>query len=646
MPELLSPAGNLDCLEAAVANGADAVYLGGTEFNARINAGNFSPEQLGRAVTFAHQHGVSVYLTLNTLVKNFEMGRFFEALSRAYSRGIDGVIIQHVSLLETIKKAYPGLKVFISTQAAISNSASARLVKSADRIILPRELRLEEIKKIISSGVSVEVFVHGALCFGYSGLCLFSSFVSNRSGNRGQCAQICRQRFDAAYPLSTRELCLVRRLPDLIQAGVSGFKIEGRMRSPLYVAVATRLYRKAIDSALAGKFEIPARELSEIEVVFNRRFTKGFTVGDTEILSTEKPMNRGALLGTVRDGEIALARAVSIGDGVGVWSDDLVAGAIVKEILVLGSPVNSAKAGDTARLLLDGLSLKDGNTVYLTSSKQISLKPDFTVKRQPISTARRQPVRVSLPPVVPRRGTALKLLARVYSLSEAMETSLAGADIVFYDIFARDFPSKGKWPGAAVLGAYLPRIMTDAELTETMARVRRLNPAAILTGDLGIVAHRHEFKSALYLDYSVNCFNDQDSAYFLKLGATPMASPELSIAELTKLRNKEIVLFCHGDIVLVNTRIGQTQTRLTDDKGLVFPVRKEAGYWQILNSQPFGLFNDVRKLRTLGFCQFFIDKAGESAHLVTLYRQMLRQEVPDRHLRRGYTSGHLYRPVG
>ncbi len=242
-PELLAPVGDRDCLTAAVINGADAVYLGTREFNARLNARNFSVEDLGKVVDYCHHAGVRVYLTLNIMARNSEIRRFFDVLSRAYVSGIDGVIIQEVSFLDIIKRNFPGLAVFISTQAAISNAASAALFKAADRIVLPRELPLDEVKKIINSGIKAEVFVHGALCFSYSGLCLFSSLVSNRSGNRGRCAQLCRQRYNDTYPLSTKELCLVRRIPELIQAGISGFKIEGRMRSALYVAVVTRLYR-------------------------------------------------------------------------------------------------------------------------------------------------------------------------------------------------------------------------------------------------------------------------------------------------------------------------------------------------------------------------------------------------------------------
>lgn len=466
-PELLSPAGDFESLQAAVINGADAVYLGTREFNARVNARNFSFEELGRAVSFCHNQGVRVYLTLNTLVKNSELPRFFDTLSKAYASGIDGVIVQHLSFVEIIKKNFPDLKVFISTQGAIGNTAAAALMKAADRIILPREMPLSEIKKIVNAGNKVEIFVHGALCFSYSGMCLFSSFVSGRSGNRGCCAQLCRQKYNGKYPLSTRELCLVGRIPEFIKAGITAFKIEGRMRSPLYVAVATRLYRKAIDSFLAGEFRLPQEEMEEIEVVFNREFTEGLIAGKTDLISPEKPMNRGAFLGTIENSEITLRRGVVSGDGLGIWNKDNITGAIVQEILKEGQKVTSALTGDKVNL---GIGAKDGSLIYLTSSPRIKVTPDFQLKRIPVKTASRHPVQVILPRITKQKAPLLqRFMARAYSTAEAMEISKSEADIVFYDIFAPDFPEPGQWQERTLLGAYLPRIMNDAEFSRALA---------------------------------------------------------------------------------------------------------------------------------------------------------------------------------
>ena len=634
--------GDWDCLLAAVQNGADAVYLGVKDFNARLYTRNFSIEELGKVVNHSHRNGVRVYLTLNTLVKNHEIGAFFNVLSRAYLLGADGVIIQHISFIDIIKRNCPGLAVFISTQGAIGNVSSALLVKSADRVILPRELPLEDIKKFIKSGVRTEVFVHGALCFSYSGMCLFSSFVGSRSGNRGSCAQLCRQKYNGAYPLSTKELCLVRCIPELIDAGINGFKIEGRMRSPLYVAVATRLYRKAIDSYLNGDFILPQKEMEEIEVVFNREFTEGLIAGATGLISSEKPMNRGAFLGEVKNGKVVVQRMLAVGDGVGIWSRGEVTGSIIKEMSIDGRKEQSAVRGDEVSL---GLEINEGAKIYLTSSPRIKIEPDFTVKKSPIAESERKKVQVVLPELRPRKSAKSNLLVKAYSLLEIVESARAGADIVFLDIFSPEFPDAQDWHEDALLGAYLPRIMNESELSSALELLRKKTPAAILTGNVGFLPARAEFNVPMFVDYSVNTFNDLDIRFLKKHNAIPLISPELSLNELAQLKDKDVVIFCHGDIVLVNTKIEPGVEKLVDEKDSVFRVRKEDGYWQIFNSRPFGLFDDIYKLQENGFTQYFIDRQGKGANSVELYRRLLEHDNVNRKARKGYTSGHLYKPV-
>lgn len=650
-PELLSPAGDRECLKAAVANGADAVYLGTREFSARVHARNFSLEELGWACSYCHERGVSVYLAMNTLVKNQEVRPFFDVLSQAYLDGIDGVIIQHLSFIHAIKKNYSGLKVFISTQAAIGNLASASLVKSADRIILPRELSLDEVKKLTGSGVPTEVFVHGALCFSYSGLCLFSSFVGDRSGNRGCCAQLCRQRYNGCYPLSMKELCLVRRIPELVQAGITGFKIEGRMRSALYVAVATRLYRKAIDSYLAEKFAVPEKEMAEMEVVFNREFTEGFMFGERKLVAAEKPMNRGAFLGVIQEGEIVLQRRVSVGDGVGIWEGRSVRGEIVRDLFLSGRKASRAAVGERVSL---GLKAAEGSRIYLTSSPDIRIKPDFTIKREAIKLPERKKIRAVLPGAVVEKKYISRrslieprLLVKAYSSGEGVESLHAGADTVFYNIFSPDFPEARESQKRSPFGACLPRMMNDEELARALDLLRRKKPAAILAGNIGFLAKRAEFDVPVYLDYSLNAFNDLDLMYFRRYRVTPVLSPELSLQEMSELQDRDAAIFCHGDIVLMNTLVPLKEERLLDEKGLSFPVRRESdpGVWQVLNSRPFGLFNDIVKLHEMGFQQFFIDMQGKGAYFTGLYRKILLGGMADRRKRKGYTSGHLYRPV-
>jgi collagenase-like PrtC family protease len=601
-------------------------------------------DELGQVVTYAHSSGVRIYLTLNTLVKDSEIPAFFNVLSRVYLAGVDGVIIQHVSFLDIIKRNYPGLRVFISTQGAIGNVRSAQVVRSADRIILPREVPLDEIKRFTGAGIRTEVFVHGALCYSYSGLCLFSSFVGSRSGNRGSCAQLCRQRYNGEYPLSTRELCLARRIPELIDAGVEGFKIEGRMRSPLYVAVATRLYRKAIDSSLKGAFVLPSSEMEEMEVVFNREFTEGLVFGERNLTSPEKPMNRGAFLGEYRDGEILLRRAVGVGDGVGIWSHGEVSGHIIKELTAGGRGVRAAAAGETVSL---GLNHGDGSKVYLTSSPHIRIAPDFQVNRPPVTTLKRDKVRAVLPLFKPCHGPHVRpqILVKASSRLEAIEASKAGADVVFMDIFSSEFPEAQEWREDSVLGASVPRVLNDAEIDAALGLLRSRGPAAVLAGNLGLLPACAGLNVPVFLDYSLNTFNDIDILFARKFNATPIMSPELSLAELSGLKDKDVAVFCHGDIVLVNTMIDPGTEELVDEHGSTFSVRREGGFWQILNSRPYGVFDAVNALKEHGFGRFYIDRAGRGAESVRLYRTLLGGGAVNRRARRGYTSGHLFKPV-
>jgi len=354
-------------------------------------------------------------------------------------------------------------------------------------------------------------------------------------------------------------------------------------------------------------------------------------------------MNRGGSLGVIEKGEIVLKRSVAVGDGLGIWNRDNVTGAVVQEIIRDGRKIESAGAGEKVNL---GIGAKDGSRIFLTSSPRIKTAPDFSIRREPIRITQRRPVQVILPRIVKQRAPLLqRFMARAYSLEEARQIARSEADIVFYDIFASDFPEPGEWKERTVLGAYLPRIMNDAELSRAIAALVRKKPGAILTGNIGLLTRRVLFNQPVYLDYSLNIFNDIDSLFCRKYDVIPILSPELSMVELTGFRDRQAVIFCHGDVVLVNTKIEIKDDRLRDEKGFVFPVRKEDSYWQILNSRPFGMFNDIRKMRTIGFNQFYIDQKGESANEVLLYRDMLKQPLQDRRMRKGYTAGHIYKGV-
>ena len=261
--ELLAPAGSYEGFEAAIGAGADAVYVGGAAFGARAYAKNFGEEELLRAIDTAHIHGKKLYLTVNTLLKNRELSeQLYEYLLPYYKAGLDAVIVQDIGVFQFIKEHFPGLHLHASTQMAISGPEGMRFLEKlgASRVVAARELTLEELSEMHrESPIEIEAFIHGALCYSYSGLCLMSSILGGRSGNRGRCAQPCRLTYDAAQdknafrgkkqkcPLSLKDLNTIGLLPDIIAAGVTSLKIEGRMKQPQYTAGVTAVYRKYLD---------------------------------------------------------------------------------------------------------------------------------------------------------------------------------------------------------------------------------------------------------------------------------------------------------------------------------------------------------------------------------------------------------------
>lgn len=282
--ELLAPAGGFSCFMAAMNAGADAVYLGGNKFGARAYANNFSQEEIIEALKISHLLGKRIYLTVNTLVKEKEMSELIPYLQPLYDAGLDGVIVQDLGVFETIKKHFPALELHASTQMTITGVHGAKFLKNlgACRIVPARELSLEEIRDIKEeTGLEIETFIHGAMCYGYSGQCLLSSILGGRSGNRGRCAGPCRLPYkdikgNTIYPLSLKDMYTLPLIPELIEAGIDSFKIEGRMKSPEYVAGVTAIYRKYIDLYLE-KPEKPYKIAPEDEAVLRGLYIRSDT---------------------------------------------------------------------------------------------------------------------------------------------------------------------------------------------------------------------------------------------------------------------------------------------------------------------------------------------------------------------------------
>ncbi len=351
-PELLAPAGGWDCVRAAVANGADAIYFGLPRFNARLRADNFTEAELPEVVAFAHRHGVKAYVAFNTLVFTGELEAAADYLRLLNGAGVDGLIVQDVGLVRLAQAIVPELPIHASTQMTITSPEGVEFARELgiERVVLARELSLRELEKFgvesqnselstldpRPSTPQLEVFVHGALCVAYSGQCLTSEALGQRSANRGECAQACRMPYelivdgevrdlgDKRFLLSPQDLAAVNEIPALIAAGVVSFKIEGRLKSPEYVAGVCQVYRKAIDAALAEReYAATATDRYQLEMTFSRGLYSGWMHGvqHQELVSARFGKKRGAFVGRIesvgRDFvEVASEVPLNLGDGV------------------------------------------------------------------------------------------------------------------------------------------------------------------------------------------------------------------------------------------------------------------------------------------------------------------------------------------
>jgi putative protease len=316
--ELLAPAGSYETMLVAFNAGADAVYVGGQKFGARAFAGNFNEEELVRAINYAHMFDKKLYLTVNTLIKEEEFSQLYDYIKPYYEAGLDAVIVQDIGVLKFIAGNFTDLPIHCSTQMTITGEEFGKVLaenKSVTRIVTPRELNLAEIKKMYTvTGLEIESFVHGALCYCYSGQCLLSSIIGARSGNRGRCAQPCRltfsnaeQKVDNKHLLSPKDLCTLEILPEIIETGVYSLKIEGRMKKPEYVASVVAIYRKYIDRYLKnGKknYKVIQEDIDTLKDIYNRGgFTDGFykRQNGSEMMTINRPNHCGVKVGNVLD---------------------------------------------------------------------------------------------------------------------------------------------------------------------------------------------------------------------------------------------------------------------------------------------------------------------------------------------------------
>lgn len=418
-PELLAPVGNMESLKAAIAAGCDAVYLSGKQFGARSFAENFTKEQLKEVIDLSHLYGVKVYITVNTLIYDEEVEDFIDYIDYIHNINVDAVIMQDLGMIDLVRKIYPNLEIHASTQAHIHNLEGTILMDELGikRVVLARETPIELIREIKEkTNIELEIFVHGALCISYSGQCLMSSLIGGRSGNRGTCAQCCRQPYDLIinnkkvnnnkYLLSTKDLNTLNYIGELIKIGIDSLKIEGRMKRPEYVYTVVSLYRKAIDSYIeTGKINITDNEIKQLKKIFNREFTKGFIFNEENdnFINSYRPNHMGIEIGKVLEYQknkvkIKLSDSLSIQDGIRIVNNDI--GFTVTEMYVNNNKVKSAKKDDIITINLDRKVSKNSIVVKTTDNKQLQ-----EIKEK-ISKLRKIPIDIK---VIIRKNSNMKI---------------------------------------------------------------------------------------------------------------------------------------------------------------------------------------------------------------------------------------------
>ncbi len=404
--ELLSPAGSYESALAAIQNGCDAIYMAGPRFGARAYATNFDETKMQEIITYAHGYGVKVYITINTLVHDEELQDCIQYIDFLYHANVDALIIQDLGILDTVRQRYPDFEVHASTQMHVNNKESLHFLKQmgVHRAVLAREVELHEFEELSQQGMELEVFVHGALCVAYSGQCLFSAMLGDRSGNRGQCAQGCRMPYTLidddkkvyakGYLLSLKDLHTVDIIPQIVDSGVTSLKLEGRMKKSQYVASITKMYREALDHALLHKkYKVSNALNKQNKIMFNRGYTKGFMLNalGSQLSNSIRPNHMGIEIGSViqiknQKIKIKLTDELHQHDGIRFLMEPEDVGCKVNRLYLEGLLVNFAPKYSVIELD-HTLDVKIGAKVIKTSDYYLEKQIQSEIEQAPRTVA-------------------------------------------------------------------------------------------------------------------------------------------------------------------------------------------------------------------------------------------------------------------
>lgn len=648
MLELLAPAGSMEAVAAAVQNGADAVYLGYGDFNARRNAKNFSQEEFAAAVSYCHVRGAKVYLTLNTLLTDRELPRAAEFAAQASQLGADAVLVQDMGVVRLLRQVAPDLPVHASTQMTLHNLDGVKMAAELGmtRAVLSRELSRDQIEYICQrSPIEIEVFAHGALCMCYSGQCFLSSIIGGRSGNRGLCAQPCRLKYgwgDKAdsNPLSLKDLSLAGHLRELRKMGVACVKLEGRMKRPEYVAVVTGIYSRAIKEDR----EPTAEELEQLRAAFSRQgFTQGYYLDQQGpdmfgVREEEKePRELFAMArNTYQSGEaqrvpVTFYAMIRPGEPTHVGVEDPQGRVVTVEGQV---PEAARTRALTAEAVETQLS-RTGGTPYRCVKVRSLVEEGLSLPLAALNALRREALdgltrqREQLPR---RRQGEFHPGARYENRKEppALTISVRTAEQVTRELLALGpamvyipleelaaHPEKAQAPAGTKIGVILPRVAWDREMdqvTDQLRQVKDLGITDALIGNLGMAPVAQKLGFTLRGDFGLEVYNSQAVKEYKRLGFSSLTlSFELKFPQLrdiSKSLDTELITYGRLPLMLMESCIIKNRTGscncqntniLTDRKGARFPVVKAPGCRnELLNSQKLFLADKAADYRRIG----------------------------------------------
>ena len=648
MLELLAPAGSMEAVAAAVQNGADAVYLGYGDFNARRNAKNFSEEEFAAAVSYCHVRGAKVYLTLNTLLTDRELPAAAQVAVHASEMGADAVLVQDMGVVRMLRQAAPDLPVHASTQMTVHNLDGVKMAADLGmtRAVLSRELSRDQIEYICQhSPIEIEVFGHGALCMCYSGQCFLSSVIGGRSGNRGLCAQPCRLKYgwmDKAdsYPLSLKDLSLAGHLRELRKMGVACVKLEGRMKRPEYVAVVTGIYSRAIKEDR----EPTAEELEQLRAAFSRQgFTQGYYLDQQGsdmfgVREEEKEPKElfAAARNTYQSGEaqrvpVTFYAMIRPGEPARVGVEDPQG----RVVTVEGQVPEAARTRPLTPEAVETQLSRTGGTPYRCAKVRALVEDDLSLPLAALNALRREALdgltkqREALPR---RRQGEYHPGARYENRKEPPELTISvrtaeqvtkelldlGPAMVYIpleELVAH--PEKAQAPAGTRIGVILPRIAWDREMgqvEEQLRQVRDLGVTDALVGNLGMLPVARELGFTLRGDFGLEVYNSQAVKEYKRLGLASLTlSFELKfpqIRDISKSLDTELITYGRLPLMImenciIKNRTGscncQNSNILTDRKGARFPVVKAPGCRnELLNSQKLFLADKAADYKRLG----------------------------------------------